>query len=153
MAFAFGCYPRLFHDEGKRRGVFERDRVITLTATVGTLPFSWASSEIRRPAELVVDCRNRNEKYGADDVADWITRMRESDSQMALVVAVSGITTQTSNNAKEAIRAAWLQDRLMIGVVSGGDLRRVCDQSEPVGWLEIVHASMVSSRHGRRHRS
>lgn len=147
VAYAFGCYPRLFVDEGKRRGVFERDRVITVRAAPGTLPASWRSTEI------VVDCRNRVEKYGSGDVAECTSRMLEVDARLGLIVAVAGITRGGDANAEEALRAAWLQHQLIIGVIDGEGLQALCRPESPADWLTLVHESIVTARQGRRYRS
>jgi hypothetical protein len=147
VSFAFGCYPRLFRDEGKRRDTMEKDRVITVFRVPGTCVDAWETTT------LLVDDRNRGKKYSNGDVAVFAAQMREGRVRCGLVVAVAGITTQGTASAKGAIKTHWDRDGFIIGVVSGDDLRRLSDPDSPRCWLHTVHDALMTARHGAKYRS
>lgn len=149
VEFAFGCFPDLFVDEGKRRRVLERDRVVTIRRVPATCVASWPATH------LAVDCRNRNEKYSSDDVASFLSRLNESRTKVGIIVAVSGITTQGVASAAQAILQAWDRDNIALGVVSGDELKQLCtsDESEPSHWLGLLHEAVIRAQHGTRYRS
>jgi CheY-like chemotaxis protein len=118
------CIPLLqFAEKRARTRTAEIDAVFTVTATPGTLCQEWGGL-------LLVECRNREEKFDAGDVAKFAKMMAEGGARVGIVISLAGLTGDSGRDARARIGYEFLVDKRLIIALDEGDLETIISEGE-----------------------
>jgi CheY-like chemotaxis protein len=111
--------PLLTHHESRARTpTAEFDAVFVVEAKAGTLCQEWGRL-------LVVECRNRTEKFDASSVRTFAQKMDAVDAKIGIVFSVAGITGDERRAASGTVDDVFARDRRVIIVLDRGDITKV----------------------------
>ncbi len=96
----------------------EIDAVFHVNAAAGTLCQEWGG-------HLLVECRNREEKFDAAAVKVFGQTLRDGDAKIGIVVSMAGITGSAGRDAQGQIGNIFHQDHCVIIVLDEIDLLAV----------------------------
>ena len=117
----FGCLNDLkFHKKNSKNATGEIDVIFTIKKTPWTLFAEFSDL-------LIVECKNWNKPVGADEIRIFLTKMRDFDCKVGIVISKNGISGDDDyiKNAKGVIRNHWLKDRIIIIVLNLKDLESI----------------------------
>lgn len=129
-----------FAERRVRTRTSEIDAVFHVTAAPGTLCQEWGGM-------LLVECRNRKEKFDVGAVSKFAQTLRDRDAKVGIVVSMAGLTGETGRDARGQIANEYLTSQRLILVLDERDLEKVV--SEHVNLYELLRERDRALRLGK----
>ncbi|MEZ5076311.1 MAG: response regulator [Solirubrobacterales bacterium] len=107
-----------FAERRVRTATSEIDAVFHVAAAPGTLCQEWGGL-------LLVECRNRKDKFAARDVSSFAQTLEHRDAKVGIVVSMAGLTGKDGRDARGKIDDVYLRSRRLIIVLDEGDIDAV----------------------------
>lgn len=107
-----------FAERRVRTKTSEIDAVFHVTAAPGTLCQEWGGL-------LLVECRNRKEKFDAGAVSKFAQMLRHRDAKVGIVFSLAGLTGKVGRDARGQIADEYLASQRLILVLDESDIEAV----------------------------
>jgi CheY-like chemotaxis protein len=121
IQFLSGITLLEFVERRVRTQTSEIDAVFRVAAIAGTLCQEWGG-------HLLVECRNRADKFDARDVRAFAQTLKDADAKVGIVISMAGVTGHGARDGRGEIMRVFLTERRVIIVIDDKDIVDVVEK-------------------------